>query len=218
MIIVCGGVKGGCGKTSLATNLAVMRQSDGSRVALVDADEQRSAYEFVQQRAGLNNGVLPCHTPVGRDTLVAVRELAEEFDDIIVDVGGRDTAAQRAALIAADLVIVPFTPGNYDAWTIVQVENLVTEILKVNPKLEAVSVINRAYPRGRDNAEAADLLRCSEVMRYLDMPLMDRKSVVRSSGDGLAVFEYKPLDTKAIAEFQRLYGAVFGAVQAEAAA
>ena len=38
MIIVCGGIKGGGGKTTTALNLAIMRGLAGFDVLLVDAD------------------------------------------------------------------------------------------------------------------------------------------------------------------------------------
>jgi chromosome partitioning protein len=53
MIIVVGGIKGGSGKTTLATNLTVMRAREGKKVLLVDAGEQRSASDWADQREGL---------------------------------------------------------------------------------------------------------------------------------------------------------------------
>lgn len=38
MIIICGGIKGGGGKTTTALNLAIMRGLAGNEVLLVDAD------------------------------------------------------------------------------------------------------------------------------------------------------------------------------------
>jgi chromosome partitioning protein len=50
MILVCGGIKGGVGKTTLATNMAVMRANDGNDVLLVDADDQGTASDFTAIR------------------------------------------------------------------------------------------------------------------------------------------------------------------------
>ena len=50
MILVCGGIKGGSGKTTMATNLAAMRAGAGKDVLLVDADEQESATIFTAIR------------------------------------------------------------------------------------------------------------------------------------------------------------------------
>ena len=50
MIVVCGGIKGGSGKTTVAINLAVIRALDGYDVLLVDADDQETATDFTRQR------------------------------------------------------------------------------------------------------------------------------------------------------------------------
>lgn len=50
MVIVSGGTKGGSGKTTLATNLTVMRSEKGYDVLLIDADDQESATDFTVVR------------------------------------------------------------------------------------------------------------------------------------------------------------------------
>ncbi|KKL80188.1 hypothetical protein LCGC14_2007240 [marine sediment metagenome] len=52
-IIVVGGVKGGSGKSTLSSNLAVLRSNAGKRVLLVDADEQRSISDWAEHRESL---------------------------------------------------------------------------------------------------------------------------------------------------------------------
>ena len=50
MILVCGGIKGGVGKTTLATSMVVMRSATGRDVLLVDADDQATATDFTAIR------------------------------------------------------------------------------------------------------------------------------------------------------------------------
>ena len=46
VIYVIGGIKGGSGKTTVATNLAVALVRDGKDILLVDADDQETATDF----------------------------------------------------------------------------------------------------------------------------------------------------------------------------
>jgi cellulose biosynthesis protein BcsQ len=39
-----------------------------------------------------------------------MRSLAERYDEIVIDVGGRDTGSLRAALTVADMILIPFQP------------------------------------------------------------------------------------------------------------
>ncbi|CAK0775887.1 Chromosome partitioning protein ParA [uncultured Gammaproteobacteria bacterium] len=211
MIITVGGIKGGGGKTTAATNLAVMRLLAGRDVLLIDADEQRSSSEFVAQREALGHTPLPCVQLVGSAVRTQVKQLAPRYDDIVIDTGGRDTASQRAALTVSDLMLIPFQPGNFDLWTLEQVERLVDEIRSVNEHLEALCYISRGYPNGADNEQAADMLRASPSLRFIHAPVLGRKAFNTASGDGLSVVETKPRDAKAVVEIERLYAAVFSA-------
>lgn len=53
MILTIGAVKGGVGKSLIATNLAVLRSSLGNKVLLVDADEQATTISWADQRTAL---------------------------------------------------------------------------------------------------------------------------------------------------------------------
>jgi len=211
VIITIGGIKGGTGKSTAATNLAIMRQRAGHDVLLVDADEQRSASEFAEQREALGHGVLPCIQLAGANVRVQLQELRKRYADIIVDTGGRDTTSQRSALLRSEVLLLPFQPGNFDLWTVEQVEQMVSEVrsAKETP-LDAVAFISRGYPVGADNEEAAALLRRSEVLRFIETPIIARKAFNAAAGEGLSVAEMKKLDPKAVGEMQRLYAIVFG--------
>ena len=98
MIVVVGGIKGGSGKTMLATNLTVMRALAGKRVLLVDADEQHSASDWAAQRAGSESNLIDNWSTVrlaGKTLRIEIQKMIKDYDDVVVDVGGRDTTSQR---------------------------------------------------------------------------------------------------------------------------
>lgn len=211
MIITTGGIKGGCGKTTLATNIAVHLSNMGRDVLFVDADEQGSAYEFNNQRGEVKGGDTgyTMVRQVDKDVRTEILKLAPKFDDVVIDTGGRDTSSQRAALTVTDIYLVPFFPRSADVWTLGDVEKLVSDMQIVNPNLKAFSVINRGDPKGQDNRDAGDLLKESEVLTFLDTPIINRKAFANALGYGLGVTELKPEDEKATSEFLALYDALF---------
>ncbi|SMF97861.1 chromosome partitioning protein [Methylomagnum ishizawai] len=214
MILVSGGIKGGSGKTTIATNLAVMRAAQGRDVLLIDADDQETATDFTALRSErLPSGA--GYTSIkltGSAVRTETLKLASKYDDIVIDTGGRDTTSQRAALAVADVLLVPFVPRSFDVWTLEKVSSLVGEMRAANPNLKAYAFINRADPNGRDNAEAAEVIRETEVLAFIDTPLGTRKAFSNAAAQGLAVIELKPQDTKAAEEIWALFRYVFDTV------
>lgn len=214
MIYVVGGIKGGSGKTTVATNLAVALALDGRDVLLVDADDQETATDFSAWRNERTEGRTG-YTSVqltGQAAREELRRLASKFEDVVIDTGGRDTTSQRAALTVADLYLVPFNPRSFDVWTLEKVTRLIQEIQTVNPNLRSYAFINRADPRGSDNDEAADALRDTAVLEFFDTPLGNRKAYANAAAQGLGVLELHPEDRKASAEFRVLYQQITGQV------
>ena len=213
MILVCGGIKGGSGKTTIATNFAIMRSREGREVLLVDADDQESATDFTMLR---NEAVYDqCgYTSIqlrDRSVLTELRKLKNKYDDIVIDTGGRDTQSQRAALTLANILMVPFVPRSLDVWTIEKVEELVDDIRAVNPGLRACSFLNRADSIGSENQEARDFLLESRSVEYIDCPLGYRKAFGKATAQGLAVVELKPQEQKAANELVALYRCIYSA-------
>lgn len=210
-IIVVGGIKGGSGKTTIASNLAVIRALEGRRVLLIDADEQRSISDWVEHRESMG-AATPWTTVslLGATVRSQLTKMAKDYDDVIVDTGGRDTTSQRSALTVADKFLAPFQPRSLDVWTIGRVLALLMDIWAVNPKLVAYAMLNRADARGTDNEGAADILKECENIKYLSTHLGSRKAFSNAASEGLGVVELKAQDKKASAEIGQLCTALFG--------
>jgi chromosome partitioning protein len=211
MIITVGGIKGGSGKTTVATHLAIIRASEGRDVLLIDADDQETASDFTVFR-NERSDTGPSYTSI-KLTGAAVRtqtlRLLDKYQDIVIDTGGRDTSSQRAALSVADVLLVPFVPRSFDIWTLEKVGALINEMQPANPKLKAFTFLNRADPRGQDNDDAAQVLKDTESLEYANLALGSRKAFSNAAAQGLAVTELKPGDPKAIEEAMMLYRYVF---------
>ena len=211
MIIVVGGIKGGSGKTTVATNLAVIRSAENRDLLLVDADDQETATDFTILRNERMDGAAG-YTSIklaGPAVRTQTIRLADKYQDIIIDTGGRDTTSQRAALTVADLLLVPFVPRSFDIWTLEKVATLVSEMQPANPKLKAYTFLNRADARGQDNDEAAGFLRENPALILINSPLGTRKAFANAAAQGLAVTELKPPDQKANDEVLILYRNIF---------
>jgi chromosome partitioning protein len=206
MIYTVGGIKGGSGKTTIATNLTVFLLQQGRDVILVDADDQESATDFTAFRHQSLDGELG-YTAVkltGRELHANVARLATKYDDIVIDTGGRDTVSQRSALTVSHAYLVPFAPRSLDIWTLRKVENLIAEVMPFNPSLRCLTFINKADARGTYKEEAGDLLRESTHLHFLSTSVGNRISFANAAAAGLGVLEMKPGDEKAILEINEL--------------
>lgn len=212
MIILVGGIKGGSGKTTIATNLAVMRAQAGKDVLLIDADDQETSSDFTVLRNERTGGQAG-YTSI-KLTGAAVRteglRLMNKYDDLIIDTGGRDTSSQRAGISIADLMLIPFIPRSFDIWTIEKVAVLVEEMRQANPPLRACAFLNRVDARGSDNQDAEDILKDNATLSFIPTPVGARKAFSNAAAHGLAVTELKPMDDKATAEMMLLFNYVFG--------
>lgn len=140
--------KGGTTKTTTATNLAAcLAVTHGLSVLLVDLDgRQGSASDWANSRAGEPGD--PSLIP----TIVMGKQLARDlprisggYDVIIVDGAGQVNELSGAAIKAADLVLIPVQPSQYDIWATGDLVRLVKERQELTDgKLKAVMMVARA--------------------------------------------------------------------------
>jgi chromosome partitioning protein len=211
MIIVIGGIKGGSGKTTIATNLTVMCSQKNKKVLLVDADEQKSSSDWSEHRETL--GLESPWTTIqltGSSVRSEVRKMEKHYDEIIIDTGGRDTTSQRASLTIADILIAPFQPRSLDIWTIGKLSSLIDEVKIINQNLLCYALLNRADFKGHDNNDSLDIINESDFLSCFKTIIGQRKAFSNAAAEGKGVVEMKLYDQKALREMEALYLEIFG--------
>lgn len=210
-IITVGSTKGGVGKTTLALNIAIARAMQGRDVWLIDADRQGTASTALAIRGEANRlpAIATAHYPDGGALRTQLQHQRGKFQDIVIDAGGRDSTALRAALVLSDLVLVPFQPRSIDVWAVADIAALIDETRSMRDGLEAMAVLNMADITGSDNRDAAEALTDYPALKYLNTPIRRRKSIANAAGNGMSVLEYIPRDDKAVAELNELLKAVY---------
>lgn len=148
--------KGGAGKTTLVTHLAVAFAQGGGRVAVVDIDPQGSLSRWMAAREEAYGDAVPTgltHRQItGWRTQGEVEKLARDHDWVLIDSPPHMETETRIAMRAAALVLVPVQPSPMDLWA-----TQPTLDMARSEKRDALIVLNRLPPRGKvaDNVIAA---------------------------------------------------------------
>lgn len=203
MIILIGAQKGGCGKSTLAVNLAAEFKRLGTDVCLVDADSQPTTANWALERLESDKDDIS-HVKLSGNVSKPLKDLATRYELVIVDVAGRDSRELRTAMVAADLMLTPFRPSQPDLDTLPTLLELTESSKDLNENLKCFAVLTMASTNVNVNeieearesiAQYPEFTLCKTVIR-------DRKAYRDSVSDGAGVVEWT--NPKAAAEVQLL--------------
>ena len=213
MIILIGSEKGGTGKTTLSTNLVVMRRAHGHDALLVDTDKQGSASAWAATRDATDLPRVPSVQKFGKSLTGELKGLAEKYEDVFVDAGGRDSVELRAALLAADQIYIPLIPSQIDVWTLGLMKQLIQESQLFNQRLKPYFIISRAStnPAVAEVEEAREAISDIEGIPLCRTIIRERIAYRKAPRNGMGVSELLPpdRDSKSIAELTALYREIF---------
>jgi len=138
VIITVAHQKGGVGKSTIATNLAVEM-----KLPIIDLDSQHSCYLFSLLREEEHGKSLKVFTP---QTPEEIKEILKKLpsDKVVVDSGGYDNDLNRFALLISDVVLTPVSPSQIEVFGLLRFAEIVKEAKKYNSSLKVCVVINNA--------------------------------------------------------------------------
>jgi chromosome partitioning protein len=211
VIIAVVNLKGGCGKTTIATNLAALFASDGQDVLLVDADpEQHSARNWSDDRPEtlpkIQSVILPAKS-LRRE----VEQLRKKYSVIIIDGGARVTDHARAAVEAADWLIIPVKPSKVDLDATAEFLDLVTTDMARRDNLKGGLLLNQIQ-EGTAIGNAARQQIAEWSFPVFDTALHSYVAFAEALWQGQSVIEYAP-SSKAAANFLAFFKELKGAIK-----
>jgi len=176
--------KGGCGKSTLATNVAVFFAREGNEVCIADYDPQRSSLDWLQQRpADLPriNGV-----PAYEDGL---RGVPRATDILVIDAPARVHGMELNELVRrAETILVPVLPSSIDMRACGHFMAELLEIGKVSRKQARLGLIANRVREHTLIYEELDHYLSKLKVPYLGC-LREAQNYVRAYSRGMGVLE-----------------------------
>ncbi len=179
--------KGGCGKSTLATNLAAYLASEGFETALADFDPQGSSMDWLAQRpddyakitgvAGFDDGL---------------RHVPRSAEFLVIDAPARSHGKELNELVKrAETILVPVLPSPIDMNAANRFVDELLHIQKVADKKAKVAVVAN---RVKENTLIFDEL--DEYLSKLKVPyiatLREAQNYIRAYQRGLGIHELPP--------------------------
>lgn len=189
--------KGGAGKSTILTNLAVAASLDKKKVAVLDADPQQTLTTWWQDREAED---IDCAIVESQDVvhLPTITERFEEYDYIFIDTPARVESVNAAAIQVADFCLLPCRPSLPDMRAQATTARIVVDQAK-----KGAFVVSQTPSRGSRGAETRRSLAiyglpvADQVISYF-VAYQDAYSY------GLGVIEYE-IEGKAAQEIKTLW-------------
>ncbi len=189
-IITIAQQKGGTGKTTLASHLAVAWSRHGGKsVAILDVDPQGSLGEWLEtreRRLGEDETGLGFRTASGWGARREARSMARDYDIVIIDTPPKAELEVTPAMEAADLIVVPVQPSPVDLWA-----TETTLEMAAKEDRPTILVVNRVPARARLTAEMLEAMKAFNAVSA-QTRLGNRIAFASSMGTGSTVLETEP--------------------------
>ena len=176
--------KGGCGKSTLATNIASYFADEGFGVALADYDPQRSSIDWLERR------------PSNRPEIVGVeaykdglKHAPRNVDFLVIDAPARSHGKELTDLVRhAETIIVPVLPSTIDMQASDRFIKELKAVGKIERKEAKIGVVANRVREYTLIFEELDEHLTSARVPYL-AALREAQNYIRAYTRGLGIFE-----------------------------
>jgi chromosome partitioning protein len=185
LTVLVANIKGGCGKTTVATHLAGAFANAGHATLLADADRQRSSLGWLERRPG---SAAPIR---GLDWSKDAEEAPRGPGRLVIDAPAALKTRQIEELVElADFVVLPVLPSAFDEQATQRFLRKLDELKAIAKGRKTVAVVGNRLRANTRSAERLDTF-LGGVGHAVVARIRDAQLYAEVAATGLTLFDLK---------------------------
>lgn len=180
-------VKGGAGRSTIATNLTGII-ADKRKVALIDCDMPQGTSA---SWASIRQGNITTATATNHTELIAIIEqLNDSHDFIVIDAPPRIAEITKVILMLSELCLVPLGASAAELWATADLVQTIDAAKAINPGVDARIVWNRFRASTKSAQELSTAVTNGLNLKQLKSKLGYRVAYSEALARGMTVMEW----------------------------
>ncbi len=176
--------KGGCGKSTLATNLASYYAAQGKNVALADYDEQQSSLDWLERRPADRPAISGL---IGHKD--GLKGVSRSTDVVVIDAPARSHGKELTNLLHhAETILIPVLPSQIDMQAVAKFINELKATPTIKSRKAKIAVVANRVREGTLIFDELDAFLGDLKVPYI-ATLREAQNYIRAYTRGLGIYE-----------------------------